>query len=329
MMSARSYRLVYLKGPNYGSDPTDVALTGVNATQDPATIASEFEGYRYGFNGSEKDNEIKGEGNSYNFGSRIYDSRLGKFMSIDNEYYKFPFQSPYLFASNSPIIAVDLNGDSTYVVLYGKGYLNPTMKGSQYDVGDGFKNSALARKNEILNRPGYDASRDEVIMLEVATEDEYIAALNADHPKGPIAEMHVYSHGSNNSINLGGTDAGGADRDYRSVSGWGSTTDPTNSNPDNSDELGRIDATKFEDKARITLWGCHLGDSKGGTADCHASILANKLGGNQTVSAFQRSAQFKTKEKTNNGKPIYDGELIQDIDCKTNKVNLTVYKKTP
>lgn len=29
--------------------------------------------YRYGFNGKEKDDEIKGEGNSIDFGSRMYD----------------------------------------------------------------------------------------------------------------------------------------------------------------------------------------------------------------------------------------------------------------
>ncbi len=33
--------------------------------------------YRYGFNGMEKDDEIKGNGNSYDFGARIYDPRVG------------------------------------------------------------------------------------------------------------------------------------------------------------------------------------------------------------------------------------------------------------
>src|SRR5690606_28578426 len=32
--------------------------------------------YRYGFNGMEKDDEIKGTGNSLDFGARIYDPRL-------------------------------------------------------------------------------------------------------------------------------------------------------------------------------------------------------------------------------------------------------------
>ncbi len=71
--------------------------------------------YRYGFNGKEKDDEIKGNGNSYDFGNRIQDPRLGRFLSIDRFANKFPYQSPYLFAGNSPIVAIDANGDSLVV----------------------------------------------------------------------------------------------------------------------------------------------------------------------------------------------------------------------
>jgi RHS repeat-associated protein len=39
--------------------------------------------YRYGFGGHEKDDEIKGEGNSLDFGARIYDPRLGRWLSVD------------------------------------------------------------------------------------------------------------------------------------------------------------------------------------------------------------------------------------------------------
>ena len=40
--------------------------------------------YRFGFNGKENDNEVKGAGNSVDFGARIYDSRLGRWMSVDS-----------------------------------------------------------------------------------------------------------------------------------------------------------------------------------------------------------------------------------------------------
>ena len=66
--------------------------------------------YRYGFNGYEKDDEIKGSGNSLDFGARIYDSRLGRFLSIDPAWKSFPEWSPYLFAANSPIKFIDVDG---------------------------------------------------------------------------------------------------------------------------------------------------------------------------------------------------------------------------
>ena len=46
--------------------------------------------YRYGFNGMEKDDEIKGDGNSYDFGARMLDQRLGRWLSIDSKFKSFP-----------------------------------------------------------------------------------------------------------------------------------------------------------------------------------------------------------------------------------------------
>jgi RHS repeat-associated protein len=69
--------------------------------------------YRYGFNGMEKDDEVKGIGNSYDFGARLYDSRLGKFLTIDKFYDKAPTYSSYTFSQDSPIIFIDHNGQYT------------------------------------------------------------------------------------------------------------------------------------------------------------------------------------------------------------------------
>jgi RHS repeat-associated protein len=72
------------------------------------------QGYTFGFNGQEKDNEVKGTGNSLDFGARIYDSRLGRFLSIDPLTSKSPNLTPYSFADNSPIAFVDKNGEKAY-----------------------------------------------------------------------------------------------------------------------------------------------------------------------------------------------------------------------
>jgi RHS repeat-associated protein len=81
-------------------------------------------GYRYGFNGKENDNEVKGEGNQQDYGLRIYDPRLGKFLSVDPMTKAFPYYSSYQFAGNTPIQAIDLDGGEP------KGYKwdNPSAK---------------------------------------------------------------------------------------------------------------------------------------------------------------------------------------------------------
>jgi RHS repeat-associated protein len=66
--------------------------------------------YRYGFNGKENDNEIKGEGNQLDYGARIYDPRLGKFLSVDPLEQEYPELTPYQFASNRPIDGIDVDG---------------------------------------------------------------------------------------------------------------------------------------------------------------------------------------------------------------------------
>ncbi|HPF00905.1 MAG TPA: RHS repeat-associated core domain-containing protein [Bacteroidales bacterium] len=66
--------------------------------------------YRFGFNGKENDNEVKGTGNFISFEFRDYDSRLGRFVTIDPLSAKYPWQSPYAFAANNPILYVDIMG---------------------------------------------------------------------------------------------------------------------------------------------------------------------------------------------------------------------------
>jgi RHS repeat-associated protein len=69
------------------------------------------DGYRYGFNGKEGDNEVYGEGNNYDFGARIYDARIGRWLSVDPVYMKFPDSGPYNSMGNNPIIFIDPTGE--------------------------------------------------------------------------------------------------------------------------------------------------------------------------------------------------------------------------
>ena len=64
--------------------------------------------YRYGFNGKENDKDISEGGQDY--GLRIYDCRLGRFMSIDPLSSSFAWNSTYCFAENTPLWGIDLDG---------------------------------------------------------------------------------------------------------------------------------------------------------------------------------------------------------------------------
>ena len=66
--------------------------------------------YRYGFQGQEMDNEVKGEGNSVNYKFRMHDPRVGRFFATDPLEAKYPWNSPYAFSENSLIRYVELEG---------------------------------------------------------------------------------------------------------------------------------------------------------------------------------------------------------------------------
>jgi RHS repeat-associated protein len=80
-----------------------------------------------GFNGKRKDNEINGEGNSYDFGARIYDSRLGRWLSIDVEFQKSPGWTPYRFAFDNPLKYIDQEGNFEIDPTFAKAYPKVTL----------------------------------------------------------------------------------------------------------------------------------------------------------------------------------------------------------
>ena len=66
--------------------------------------------HTYGFNGKENVDEISGSGNILDYGFRIYNPRLGKFLSVDPLTAGYPWYSPYHFAGNNPIRFIDMDG---------------------------------------------------------------------------------------------------------------------------------------------------------------------------------------------------------------------------
>ncbi|MCP4122987.1 MAG: hypothetical protein GY751_14645, partial [Bacteroidetes bacterium] len=78
--------------------------------QMPRRNDSAGSGYRFGFQGQEKDDEIYGDGNALSFKYRIHDPRLGRFLSRDPLMKKYPWNSPYAFQENKLGLGIELEG---------------------------------------------------------------------------------------------------------------------------------------------------------------------------------------------------------------------------
>jgi len=121
-------------------------MPGRNGSQDQ---------YRYGFQGQERDDEIKGEGNSLNFEYRMHDPRIGRFFAVDPLTRKYAYNSTYAFSENRPIDGIELEGlefldtdaknmecvstcqndDGTYTLDFGSFQINASLEkfnGKQY-----------------------------------------------------------------------------------------------------------------------------------------------------------------------------------------------------
>jgi RHS repeat-associated protein len=68
--------------------------------------------FRFSYNGKESASELAS--GDYDFGERILDGRVGRWMTWDPLRQKYPGLSPYNFCANNPIINVDERGEEIY-----------------------------------------------------------------------------------------------------------------------------------------------------------------------------------------------------------------------
>jgi RHS repeat-associated protein len=143
---------------------------------------SAYSKYRYGFNGMEKDDEVKGSGNSYDFGARMFDSRLGRWLSIDVLADKYPHQSPYNFVANSPLRYVDPTGKDIWIVGVVDGQKTrvkfeagkPAPENSDPYIQDAF--SALQNEIENGNEEIQTLSTNSDIDLTITNDKKYFSS---------------------------------------------------------------------------------------------------------------------------------------------------------
>jgi len=110
--------------------------------------------YRYGFNGKEKSDELKGEGNSYTADFWEYDARVGRRWNQDPK--PNPSISNYTCFANNPIWFSDIKGDTIIINWTNKSSftinttaVNSTINLSDYGFDHDFKGNFSMGLNDL------------------------------------------------------------------------------------------------------------------------------------------------------------------------------------
>ena len=90
---------------------------------------------------------IKKPRHSYDYGFRIYNPGIGKFLSVDPLTKSYPWYTPYQFAGNKPIWAVDLDGlEEKYSTMQMENELALTVANTVALAWEGLRNTWLTSR---------------------------------------------------------------------------------------------------------------------------------------------------------------------------------------
>jgi RHS repeat-associated protein len=153
-------------------------------------MASSTEGYRYGFNGKEQDDNGEwGDLTHYDYGARIYNPGIGRWLSVDPMAGKFAGHSPYNYVLGNPISMIDPdgaapewidNGDGTYTAEAGDSALSLAKDAG---ISNGAANS-LVTSQLGANYVGADGGlKSNVSIGDVIVGD--VAMCESCHSSGP------------------------------------------------------------------------------------------------------------------------------------------------
>ncbi len=195
-----------MPGNTYSIDDTIVMV--VDTTSDTGYIRMPKEGYRFGFNGKEKVNEVYGDGNAYDFGARIYDPRVGRWLSMDVLYAKYPNLTPYAFSADAPILIIDVDGRDIFIAYKEKNettgktsiqkvkYVNGTLineDGTEYKGNNEFIMEAFVALEYTKN----NSSQASQILTEMETNS---ASFTINQIKSKYVRYSTETKDNNNNI---------------------------------------------------------------------------------------------------------------------------------
>ena len=143
---------------------------------------------------------------------------------------------------------------ATYLIIYGSGRVTPETVVA-HNVGALFKMAAAAKQREITARLGKTAKQNNIVFEYCPTENELKTVLNRKYAL-PVKEVHIFSHGWDEGINLGGPDPGPG-RKLADTKPQERRVVP--------EELGDYQI-RWADQPSVVLYGCNTGNPVGSPA---------------------------------------------------------------
>jgi RHS repeat-associated protein len=134
----------------------------------------EADGYRYGFNSMEKDDELKGSGNSYDFGARIYDPRVGRWLAVDPKTDYQPGWSTYKAFLCNPIVYIDPSGEYEFLTYAITDQRTGKTQLYTYVISDDLFMGGIVQRSELTSGNYYDARQwyDQQTTIHITIDKE-------------------------------------------------------------------------------------------------------------------------------------------------------------
>jgi RHS repeat-associated protein len=235
-------------------------------------IFSNFTGvYCFGFNGKESDSEGMGGGlSTYDYGFRIYNPSLGKFLSVDPLCSKYPQLTCFQFASNSPEWAIDFDGLEARIAIYGEGSDVKTFQTRALDC---------KKKCDLTKTIGVSTGSNFLKTLKLCTSEF-----------GSIQAVACYSHGWNQGLIF--NPGSGF---YISNSEYGDVNRSDIQDLETEIAAGNV---KFEEDAVVVFVSCNLAKAHGNTS--FAEDFTARTGVTTIAADGQVGPQNRNKKPTGN-----------------------------